>query len=227
GEIVEIFAEESFAAFRRPTVPISLASSKIHGISDFDVRETSISDHAVRKVVEPAQLVVAHNAAFDRPMVEKHWPIFSNKHWACSLVDVDWKEEGASSAALESLLYMQRWFYEGHRALSDATAALFLMTLPLPVTRKQAMTSLLISARKPLFAVRAEHAAFEQRALLKQRGYRWDAGGDGRPKGWWMLTSSPDEETRWLSSEVFASPRAIPVISVPPTKRFSSRMWEA
>ena len=39
-------------------------------------------------------LVIAHNAAFDRPFLERRLPIFAEKHWACSRFDVDWKASG-------------------------------------------------------------------------------------------------------------------------------------
>src|SRR5690606_31756979 len=109
-------------------------------------------------------LVIAHNAAFDRPMLEKHWPVFADKHWACSLADIDWKSEGLGSARLDYLLMRQGWFHDGHRALADAMAGLFLLTLPLPISKKGALLSLLECARRPLRAVRAENTAFQQRA---------------------------------------------------------------
>jgi hypothetical protein len=128
----------------------------------------------VRAVIEPAQLIIAHNATFDRPMVEKLWPIFEQKHWACSFIDIDWKAEGLGSAKLDYLLMKAGWFHDGHRALSDALATVFLLTLPLPVTGRSGLKALLDCARRPLWAVRAEDTAFEQRAALKARNYRWD-----------------------------------------------------
>jgi DNA polymerase III subunit epsilon len=72
-------------------------------------------------------------------------------------VDVDWKAEGIGSAKLEYLLYAQGWFHDGHRALSDALAALFLLTLPLPVSKQIALASLLECARRQLWVARRGH----------------------------------------------------------------------
>jgi hypothetical protein len=38
--------------------------------------------------------VIAHNAYFDRAMVERHWNCFAEKPWVCTLNSVDWLREG-------------------------------------------------------------------------------------------------------------------------------------
>lgn len=139
--------------------------------------------------------------------------------------NIDWKAEGIGSAKLDYLLYAQGWFHDGHRALSDALATLFLLTLPLPQSKELAFALLLKNARTPLRAVRAEETAFEQRAALKPRGYRWDEGKGKRAKAWWIMTSDPDAEIAWLRSEIYHDAREITVVNVPPTRRYSSRLW--
>ena len=225
GRIVAVDEANALCAFRQPSFPIPAESAKVHGITDQMVAGQAIDADRVRALIEPAQLVIAHNAGFDRPMVEKHWPIFEDKHWACSFVDIDWKAEGVGSAKLDYLLYAQGWFHDGHRALSDALAALFLLSLPLPQSKALALASLLACARKPLRAVRAEETAFEQRAALKARGYRWDEGKGKRAKAWWIMTSDPDTEIAWLRAEIYRDEPAISVINVPATRRYSSRLW--
>ncbi len=225
GRIVAVHEADALSAFRQPSSPIPPEATKLHGITNEMVKGAAIDAERVRRIVEGAHLIIAHNAGFDRPMVEKHWPIFQDKHWACSFVDIDWKAEGVSSAKLDYLLYAQGWFHDGHRALSDALATLFLLTLPLPRSKDLALASLLRCARTPLRAVRAEETAFEQRAALKGRGYRWDEGKGKRTKAWWIMTSDADAEIAWLRSEIYRKERDIPVVNVPPTRRYSSRLW--
>lgn len=227
GRIVAVDHRNLFSQLRQPSFPIPPASVAIHGLSDKDVAGKTINTEMVNALVEPAHLIIAHNAAFDRPMAEKHWPIFEGKHWGCSLADIDWKGEGLGSAKLDYLLLKQGWFFNEHRAISDALASVFLLQLPLPRSKRQALATLLQSARRPLFAVRAEDTAFQQRSSLRQRGYRWDEGGSNRSKAWWILTDEPDREVGWLQSEIYGAPRKIPVIPVPPTRRYSSRVWSA
>ena len=130
-----------------------------------------------------------------------------------------------STAKLDYLLMRQGWFRREHRAMSDAEAGLFFLSLPLPVSQRLAMAALLDTARRPLRAVRAEDTPYALPAALKQRGCQWAAGTGQRPKAWWILTNNPDEEVAWLNAEIYPEPRNVPVISVPPTRRYSSRVW--
>ncbi|MBL8544345.1 MAG: 3'-5' exonuclease [Hyphomonadaceae bacterium] len=225
GAIAAVHVDAALSSLRQPSKPITPESTAIHGIRNEDVAGTCIDAAQVSTLLDQAQLVIAHNAAFDRPMVEKLWPAFETKHWACSLADVDWKAEGLGSAKLDYLLMRQGWFFDDHRALADALAALFLLTLPLPKSGRPALAAMLESARRPLRAVRAEATAFEQRAALKSRGYKWDEGAANRPKAWWKLTDDPQAEIDWLHAEIYGDDRDVRVINMPATRRYSSRLW--
>jgi hypothetical protein len=152
-------------------------------------------------------------------MLEKHWPLFENKNWGCSLADIDWAGTGINSGKLDYLLFTQGWFHDGHRALADALATLFLLTLPLPGSAQPALAALLACARRPLWAVRAEETAFEQRAALKARGYRWDDGEGRRAKAWWIRTQTPEIEITWLRAEIYRDNRDIKAVHAPATRR--------
>lgn len=225
GAIVRVDHDAALSALRQPSFPIPPENTRIHGITDQMVAGQVIDPERIRALIEPAHIVIAHNAAFDRPMVEKHWPLFESKHWACSFAEIDWKSEGVGSAKLDYLLWARGWFHDGHRALSDATAALFLLTLPLPTSGKLGLSALLESARRQLWVVRAEDTAFEQRASLKTRGYRWDDGEGRRVKAWWLLTNDPQVERNWLRAEIYGDDREITVLKAPATRRYSSRLW--
>jgi DNA polymerase-3 subunit epsilon len=110
-------------------------------------------------------------------------------------------------------------------ARSDALATVFLMTLSLPTSGKTGFMALLDCARRPLRAVRAEETAFEQRASLKARGYRWDDGDGRRKKAWWILTDHPQAEIVWLEAEIYREKRDITVLNMPATMRYSARLW--
>lgn len=225
GRLVRVDTDAALDGLRQPSLPIPPESSRVHGITDEMVQGQVIDPERIRALIEPAHLVLAHNAAFDRPMVEKHWPIFEEKHWACSLAEIDWKSEGLSSAKLDYLLWSRGWFHDGHRALSDAEAALFLLTLPLPTSGKLGLSALLECARRQLWIVRAEDTAFEQRAALKARGYRWDAGEGKRLKAWWLLTNDLQAELDWLRADIYGDDRDVTVLKAPATRRYASRLW--
>ena len=76
---------ESFSAFRDPGRPIPEPITELTGISDAMVQGATIELSAVAAFVGAADLVVAHNANFDRPFCEGLCDAFVAKPWACSL----------------------------------------------------------------------------------------------------------------------------------------------
>lgn len=225
GIVARVLENDAYSAFREPSFQIPAASTLIHGITNEDVAGKSVDATRVEAIIKSANIVIAHNAAFDRPMVEKHWSIFERTNWACSLGDVDWRTEGMGSGKLDYLLMNLGWFYDSHRALSDSLAGVFLLTRSLPMSGRPVLDALLACARRPLKAVRAEGAAFEAKEALKQRGYRWDPGDQERSKAWWILTEDAGAEVEWLNTAIYATRRDIQPVDVPPTKRFTSRLW--
>jgi DNA polymerase III subunit epsilon len=58
--------------------------TNVTGITGEMVAGKLIVMAALRTLVEPADLIIAHNAGFDRPFCEAFSPIFADKAWACS-----------------------------------------------------------------------------------------------------------------------------------------------
>lgn len=89
---------DTFEGFEDPGMPIPEVAKQVTGISDEMVRGQRLDDAQVRALIDRADLVVAHNASFDRPFVEARFPGLAHKPWACSFADIDWKTLGAESA---------------------------------------------------------------------------------------------------------------------------------
>jgi DNA polymerase-3 subunit epsilon len=222
-----VTAVESFDQLRDPGRPMPPEVKALTGIDDAVVAGKRIDAEAVETFVGSAALVIAHNAAFDRPFCERLFPVFSDKPWGCSFRDVDWRAEGFEAARLSHLANCYGFFFDGHRALNDCEATAELLARRLPRSGGTAMSRLLESARRPRWRIRAERAPFAARAVLKSRGYRWDAGGIGAPVAWWTEVSEAafEEERRFLSSEVYRGGEA-PIASRLSTAldRYSDRL---
>lgn len=230
GKVLSVGA--SFCELQQPSIPIPAESTRVHGITDADVAGKSIDPKQVTQFLTGANIVIAHSAGFDRPKCEKHWPVFESQHWACSLDDIDWRGAGFGGRALDYLLFRQGWFYDGHRALADAQALLWLLTLPLPDTDRTALAALLETARKPLWMVRAQETPFDMKDLLSARGYRWQPATTTRVKAWVAMTGDPEAEVKWLRETIYAvshptmALHRLPVFveKVTATDRFSGRV---
>lgn len=222
GNVVRVYPEDVLAAYREPTIPISEGSQKIHGITAEMVAGKVIYHEQVEAAVGGAQIVIAHSAHFDRQMLERLDPLFESKNWACSYQEIDWEAEGFEGSKLKYLLTSAGWFHDGHRALSDCEALLWLLTLPLPKSGRTGLAALLEHSRKPQWLVRTLKTVFDHKDRLKERGYFWD----GDHKSWSLMTSDPTAELEWLKASPCWAPNwsSVEVISVPPKLRFSSRV---
>jgi DNA polymerase-3 subunit epsilon len=192
-----------YESFEDPGKPIPPQITEITGIDDAMVQGQRIDDAAVNAMVQEADLVVAHNAGFDRPFVEARFPVFASKAWGCSFQGIDWKKEGSGSAKLEFLASERGWFYDAHRAQVDCHALLQVLASPL-ANGQTGLSRLLAGAGQTRYKLRATGAPFEAKDKLKARGYRWD--GEGRV--WWCSLGSDallDAECAWLRGEVYGA----------------------
>ena len=226
GKILSVHKGQAFVGLREASVPMSQEASLITGITDQDLVGKKIDQAEVERIVAGADVVIAHNAAFDRPMVEKVWQCFEAKPWACTLADVDWLSEGFAAGKLDYLGLQFGWFYDGHDALTDCEACLALLTQPLPKTGHLVMNVLRESAKQQKHIVRAINADFEKKEQLKRRRYHWRANDPQFGKFWWTITGDLARESAWLRDEIYCDQRVISCSVVPATMRFSNRVWE-
>jgi DNA polymerase-3 subunit epsilon len=226
GKILTVHKDRAFVGLREPAVPMSAEASSITGIANEDLAGKQIDETEVTRLVEGADLIIAHNAAFDRPMVEKLWKCFEAKPWACTFADVDWLSEGFAAGKLDYLGMQFGWFYDGHDALADCEACLALLTRILPKSGQLVMNALRENTQRQKHLVRAVGAAFDKKEQLKRRRYHWRAQDTKFGKFWWTITDDLAGESTWLQVEVYGDKRAINASPVPATMRFSDRIWE-
>jgi DNA polymerase-3 subunit epsilon len=217
----------SWEWFEDPGSSIPPEITKITGITDEMVAGHRMDDYAVYDLLDRVVLVIAHHADFDRRFLEKRFPAFAAKHWACSRFDVDWKAEGIRSSALEFVAYSLGFFHDGHRAASDCRATLHALAQPLPGTGRLALQALLEQARLPTWRLWARDANIEKKDVLKARGYAWSPGEFGRPKCWYRDVSDADKaaEVSWLRANVMGPDDAVWALRTAAKDRYSDRCW--
>jgi DNA polymerase III subunit epsilon len=226
GKILAIDNSAAFEEFREPSVEISEEITLITGITPEDVRGESVDDDAVAEIVGRADLVIAHNAFFDRAMIEKHWACFADAAWSCTLNSVDWRKEGFSAGKLDYLGMQFGWFFDGHNALADCEACLALLAQTLPNSNQRVMAAVREAALQSDYLVPAFGAPYERAKVMKQRGYRWRPEGLQNGKVWWKITSDPETEVAWLQNEVYGGKSNVSVEEVTAFNRFSERIWD-
>ena len=195
-----------FSQLQQPEGPITPDITRITGITDEMVAGQRIDVEAVRRFVEPADLVIAHNARFDRPFCEKLCHGFEAKPWACSVSEVDWTALGFEGTKLGYLVGQCGYFHNGHRAVDDCHALLEVLAQPSRTQALPAFRQLLASAASARLRVHALGSPFHTKDILKARGYRWSDGSGRQPKCWWreIAEDAMDEEAHFLETEVYA-----------------------
>lgn len=215
-----------YEGFEDPGMPIPAVAQQVTGINDAMVKGQQLADAQVEAMVARADLIVAHNAGFDRPFVEARFPCFASKSWACSFMDIDWQAAGAGSSKLSALAIDHGWFYDAHRAQVDCHALLQVLTRPVAGTTATGLRHLIDAADRPSFKLRATGSPFETKDKLKERGYRWDAEG----KVWYCTLPSQqrlDAELEWLKTEIYGRRNMRPDIeAMDSTVRYSLRRGE-
>ncbi|SDB22419.1 3'-5' exonuclease [Belnapia rosea] len=185
---------EAFSKLRAPSKPIPLAVVALTGLTDEMVAGQSIDPAEVARFIEPAALVIAHNANFDRRFAEAFCGAFVGKPWACSLHGVDSAAEGFEGTKLGYLAMRHGLFFDGHRAVHDCQAALQILARPLPRSGATGLAKLLENARRPNWRIWAVEAPFHHKDALKARGYRWNGEANEYPKAWYIDVAEDAQE---------------------------------
>lgn len=219
--------QEVFDELEDPGRPIPAEATRVTGITDAMVAGKRLDDARIAELMKGVDLVIAHNARFDRGFVEARLHAFAQLHWACSVAEIDWQAQGRGSAKLEFLAHELGFFYDAHRAEMDCHALLAVLAAPLPNTGETGLARLLAAAQATSYRVQATGSPFSSKDALRARGYRWDA----ERKVWHTLVGNQaalDAECEWLKKDVYGGRSArIDIERQTALERFSSRSGEA
>ena len=161
-----------------PKAAISAEITQVTGITNEMVAGQRIDDAHVARIIKNSNVLIAHNAEFDRAFFDIRFPDMADRLWACSIKDIDWHAHGFESAKLEYLLFKNGYFYDGHRAATDCLAMMQLFAMV-----PNALHELLERAQQTSYKILAKGVGYADREVVKMRGYRWD--GDSRH--WWTI----------------------------------------
>lgn len=203
-----------FGGLRQPSAAIPEDINRLTGITDDMVAGQSIDMAAMQAMIDPADLIIAHNAGFNRPFCEAFSPMFSQKAWACSNSEINWSARGYEGNKLGYLIGQAGYFHDGHRAVNDCLALLEVLAREGDGSAFTAFKELYDASLRSRVRIFAQNCPFEMKDHLKARGYRWSDGSDGRPKSWWIEVSQDglNDELHYLRTEIYRYSDADPLI---------------
>ena len=223
GRIFRLLDE--FSQYQYPNKPISKYITKLTGITDDMVKGHHINIDEVASYLNNVDIIIAHNAQFDRTFFEMTFPAIPPKAWGCLMYDIDWKSEDISSHKLEYIAYKYNFFYEGHRAITDSLVGIHVLAQNLLNSRQPVLKQLLTNSLAIRFKLWATNSPYDTKDLLKARGYRWNSNQTDKYKTWSIELTEDKvvEEISYLRSNIYGgSTINIPIEIFDAYNRFSN-----
>ena len=155
----------------------------------------------VESILKISDVVVAHNATFDRWFLEKH--VDFKNIWACSKADINWKDRGFLNTKLELLSIWHGFYYDSHRAMNDVNATIHLLLHP-SYENYSPLEELVQNSKKEhhLIINKFPYNQDTISKLKRRRGYRYNPSD----KSWRTLVRDKDlleNEVEWLKENIY------------------------
>lgn len=195
GDIVDVTPPKSW--LEDPAEDLSIEIEHLTHITADMLIGRWFPEAAIMKAFAGADIVVAHNARYDRAFATKRFPALADLPWACSMSEIDWPALGwPGGRGIGALLTSAGFFLpDAHRAAADAWATTCLIASTAPDGRAVA-AHLIDAARRPSERLYAMRAPFDCKDALKAAGYRWSP----ESRAWWIGGDSEriGNEAAWL-----------------------------
>jgi DNA polymerase-3 subunit epsilon len=137
-----------------------------------DLEGRHFDRQAVDALLAVTDLVVAHNAAVDRPFMEPLFPALEDLPWACSLTEIDWRAHGVQAPSIDGLLQGYGLAPSDGTPRSDCQALVRILASPLPGTGETGLSGLITaSARVRVECVLPGEVDPQAQAILSSLGF--------------------------------------------------------
>ena len=192
---------KAYESYQDTQIEIIQEITQLTGISKDMIEGHSIDWRKVAEILEISDVVIAHNASFDRTFLEKN--IDFENVWACSKADVDWRHRGFFNTKLELLSIWHGFYYDSHRAMNDVNATIHLLLHP--SYKKYCPLEELVENSQKMHHLIINKFPYNESLikLLKGRGgYRYSPSD----RSWRILIKDKDslnQEIDWLKKNIY------------------------
>ena len=196
---------------------------ELTGLTDAVLAGESICPEQLARFLESCDGVIAFNAGFDRPFVEKHIGGHVAVPWGCAMEDVPWRNLGFERGP-QGYLLAQAGYYmpNAHRARDDVLALVELLDL-VRADGESVMSKVLAAIEAPAWRFEAWGAPYGFKDELKDRRYQW--APERAHKIWHKHVRPADfrSEYRWYRQAIGNRPMVVPL---PATERYrANETW--
>ena len=169
----------------------SNAAQSVNGIPPAMLPRAQESDvvwRAVRWIIDPASVIIAHRAEFDRAFCPD-----LGKPFVCSKVDIRWPGRMRGDHLVQLALGLGLGVASAHRAMADVDTLARILTRV--AERGADLEKLILHALRPKFVYRAL-VSYDDRHLARDHGFLWNP----EKKAW--LRAMPPEDIAELPFKV-------------------------
>jgi DNA polymerase-3 subunit epsilon len=221
GKIIRVVSE--FESFNEPDKSIDDRITKLTGISSKMVNGKKISWATVNENLKDVDLIISHNASFDRPFVDAYSEISESKLWACSIKDIDWFARGFTNVKQELLCLWHGFYFEAHRAINDVSALIHLLTHP-SYNLERPLIELIENSEHESFNIWVTNFPYSatKKDKIKSKGYNWNV-----PKKLWfkrVLLENIEEEKSFLIDLIYFDTFRGLIESIDPVNKYKSTL---
>ena len=200
-----------------PGHPLSEEIAELTGLTDADLAGRSIDGNQLAELLTSCDGVIAYNAGFDRPFIEKLIDRHVAVPWACAMADVAWRKLGFESGPQGYLLNQAGYYMPAaHRAKDDVLALIQLLD-HLSEDGETIMAKTLAAMDAPAWRFEAQQAPYGYKDDLREQRYRW---AWGRLHDLWykhVREASYQAELDWYVETIGKDPVVVPL---PATERY-------
>ncbi len=194
-------AIKAYESYQDTEIEIIPEITQLTGISKDMIAGHSIDWGEVLEILSMSDVVVAHNATFDRAFLEKN--IEFENVWACSKDDINWKERGFLNTKLELLSIWHGFYYDSHRAMNDVNATIHLLLHP-SYENYPPLEELVENSQQTHNLIINKFPYNESfiKMLKKRGGYRYNPSD----RSWRILIKDKsflDSEVEWLKANIY------------------------
>ena len=194
-----------------PGHPLTAEIAELTGLTNQDLAGRSIDEEQVAEMLTSCDGVIAYNAGFDRPFVEKLIDRHVAVPWGCAMADVPWREARYEPGPQGYVLMQARYYMpRAHRAKDDVLALVELLD-HICDDGETVMTKALAAMDAPAWRFEAQAAPYGFRHDLRDQRYRW---AWGRLHDLWhkhVRAESYQAELDWYVSTIGKDPVIVPL----------------
>lgn len=200
-----------------PGHPLAADIVKLTGLTDADLAGHSICRQQLTELFEYCDGVIAFNAAFDRPFIEKYLGAHTPVPWGCAMADISWRDLGYEPGPQGYVIMQSGYFMPtAHRAKDDVLALIQLLDHECR-DGETVVSKALAAMDADAWRFEASNAPYAFREDLRDQRYRY--AGEPRHKLWHKHVRPTDfqAEYRWYQDTIGKPPVVVPL---PATERY-------